>query len=293
MTCRYDNVDWGSFAYFVVAVVIFLTCVVGYITLEHLPLAHYYDQELSKRNQGDLQRLSQSQAAVNGGDDEANANPAVESLLPNGADSVNDDVDRVDGRLRDAAALSPPGSGSSGEPTEMLPLFATIRSEAIGVWLTFAVTLSVFPAITTLIEPEDGCAPFSKTLYVPFMFVMFNLFDLIGRTAAGYIQIIPDSRILTASVCRLVWVPLFALCNVGDSQLDVLFMNRFWPSLFMAFMALSNGYVSTLCMIYAPRRVQPQDAETAGTIMIFMLTFGLFSGSLLSYLVLLVVTGKA
>lgn len=63
--------------------------------------------------------------------------------------------------------------------------------------------------------------------------------------------------------------------------------------LIQVLMALSNGYTSTLAMIYGPQQVNPEgpDAETAGSIMILALTFGLCSGAGLSYLMVAVATG--
>jgi hypothetical protein len=92
----------------------------------------------------------------------------------------------------------------------------------------------------------------------------------------------------------------------------VAFPGEFWPCLFMVTMALSNGYVSTLAMIYGPQQVvnhgvsssggsdaagwsnseqQSTDAETAGSIMILALTLGLTTGSALSYLMAAIATG--
>lgn len=98
----------------------------------------------------------------------------------------------------------------------------------------------------------------------------------------------------TASLCRLVFVPLFALCNVTDSQLHVVFSSSAWPLLFMACMALSNGYVSTLAMIYGPQRIDKasSDSEIAGSVMILALTCGLFTGSMLAYPISFAVVGS-
>jgi hypothetical protein len=60
----------------------------------------------------------------------------------------------------------------------------------------------------------------------------------------------------------------------------------------MVLMALSNGYFSTLAMIYGPLRVDHKQTEIAGSVMIFSLTFGLFCGAMLAYLVEFVVTGS-
>lgn len=105
-------------------------------------------------------------------------------------------------------------------------------------------------------------------------------------------QLISKEWLPTASIARLVFYPLFATCNVSGSRLGVVFENS-WLALFiMTFMALSNGYVSTLSMIYGPQRVEPGlDSEIAGSIMILALTTGLFSGSMLSYFAVFVVIG--
>eukprot|EP00615_Pteridomonas_danica_P010830 CAMPEP_0114342498 /NCGR_PEP_ID=MMETSP0101-20121206/9844_1 /TAXON_ID=38822 ORGANISM="Pteridomonas danica, Strain PT" /NCGR_SAMPLE_ID=MMETSP0101 /ASSEMBLY_ACC=CAM_ASM_000211 /LENGTH=344 /DNA_ID=CAMNT_0001476635 /DNA_START=54 /DNA_END=1085 /DNA_ORIENTATION=+ len=42
---KYDEVDYGSFAYFTVACVIFLLCIISFIILQRAPFAQYYDQE--------------------------------------------------------------------------------------------------------------------------------------------------------------------------------------------------------------------------------------------------------
>lgn len=94
------------------------------------------------------------------------------------------------------------------------------------------------------------------------------------------------------SAARLVFWPLFALCNVEGTRLHVLFRGVVWPTFIMTAMALSNGYLSTLAMIYGPSRVEHRDAEGAGTVMVFGLTFGLFSGAMLSYLIRFVVLGE-
>jgi solute carrier family 29 (equilibrative nucleoside transporter), member 1/2/3 len=93
---------------------------------------------------------------------------------------------------------------------------------------------------------------------------------------------------------RVVFVPLFALCNVFDTKLTVVFSSTAWPLLFMAAFALSNGYLSTLSMIYGPQRIDQSgpDSEIAGAVMILALTFGLFSGSMVAYPVSYVVVGS-
>jgi len=46
----------------------------------------------------------------------------------------------------------------------------------------------------------------------------------------------------------------------------------------MLLFSLSNGYVSTLAMMYAPECVAMHQKEQAGTLMVFCLTIGLTAG---------------
>jgi len=172
-----------------------------------------------------------------------------------------------------------------------------MRSEVFSVWLVFTITIGLFPALSARIRPleQRGCggssgAPFTNATFTALLFVFFNLFDLIGRSGAGFVQLIPMAWLPTASVSRLVFVPLFALCNVPETRLHVLFASTFWPLLFMALMAISNGYVSTLAMIYGPQHIDQatNDSEIAGSVMILALTCGLFCGSMVAYPVLVV-----
>lgn len=54
---------------------------------------------------------------------------------------------------------------------------------------------------------------------------------------------------------------------------------------FMVAFAFSNGHLVTPCMCYAPKQVSPHDAETAGTVMAFVLALGLALGAALSFLI--------
>lgn len=64
-----------------------------------------------------------------------------------------------------------------------------------------------------------------------------------------------DSVILPASIgCRLVFIPLFMLCNVHPrAHLPVVFYHDCFFILFMILFAFSNGYLASLCMCYGPR----------------------------------------
>ena len=61
--------------------------------------------------------------------------------------------------------------------------------------------------------------------------------------------------LLIPVVLRLAFLPLFALCNVlpRSSDASVVFNSDIYPIVFMALMAISNGYLGTLSMMYGPK----------------------------------------
>ncbi|CAD5111441.1 DgyrCDS749 [Dimorphilus gyrociliatus] len=87
------------------------------------------------------------------------------------------------------------------------------------------------------------------------------------------------------SVSRIIFIPLFIFCNFQPRQhLNVYFDNDIAPAVIMVLFAFTNGYLSTLCMMYGPMNAQEEDEETAGALMSFFLALGLTAGSFFSFL---------
>ena len=179
---------------------------------------------------------------------------------------------------------------------EVMRIFRIVKVPAFSVWMCFAVTIGLFPSITVSIESENKCDSdnrFYNDLWVPFMFVVFNFFDLVGRLAAGSIpHLFTADNIWIPVVMRIIFFPLFFLCNVYGSQLTTVFVSDAWPILFMTFFALSNGYLASLAMMLGPSLVKPNDMQLTGTIMIFCLTTGLFGGAMFSFVSLYISNGE-
>jgi len=138
---------------------------------------------------------------------------------------------------------------------------------------------------------------FFNDLFVPFGFLMFNGFDFLGRMLSGIFPINNDKKKLKGFLTlgcavRVVFFPLFLLCNVSGTQLTVAFDNDFFPIAFMSIFAVSNGYISSLCMMLGPQLVPPEEQELAGNVMIFFLSAGLMAGSALSFVDLKIATDE-
>lgn len=221
-------------------------------------------------------------------DDTAEAESVKASLL---AEEHSDEVQRK--------SESPAGDDEGFEMLsldEISRIARIIKGPAFSVWMCFAVTIALFPSITVLIESENKCDDgnrFFNDLWVPFMFVVFNFFDLIGRLCAGSIpHLFTATNIWIPVSCRLIFSPLFLLCNVYGSQLTAVFTSDAWPILFMAMFAISNGYLASLAMMLGPSLVKPVDQQLTGTIMIFCLTTGLFAGAMMSFVSLYISNGE-
>lgn len=171
--------------------------------------------------------------------------------------------------------------------SEVMAVLRVIKTPALTVFIVFTITICLFPATIVFLLSEHHCNTeerFFNDLFVPFFFVLFNLGDFLGRVIAGYFTpVFTPKNIWVAGSLRVLFIPLFLLCNLSNSQLPVLFHSDAFPVVFMVLFALSNGYVSSTCMQMGPAMVPSADAPLAGVIMIFCLTAGLMGGAVVSF----------
>lgn len=173
---------------------------------------------------------------------------------------------------------------------EKLPVLSVLKKiwvMALCVTCVFMVTLSVFPAITVLVQPD---ALFTGTWADIFTalccFLVFNVMDWIGRSVTSVVQFPSKESCLFPIfvVARVIFIPALMLCNIpARTYLPVVFQHEFAYILLMSLFAMTNGYCACLCMSYAPQLVRSKDAETAGALMTFFLALGLSLGAALSF----------
>ena len=175
----------------------------------------------------------------------------------------------------------------------ILQVWTKICTPSISVFSVFAVTLSIFPSLTVHQRSVSPCSSnllYSNEAFVPLLFLCFNLFDFVGRSLAGMFQIIKINHLLIHSFIRVIYFPLFLFCALTCGfkfpTWSSFESSNVWPILIMCIFALTNGYVSTICMMTGPKLMTDGNgAEIAGVLMIFSLTFGLTVGSGLSFAV--------
>lgn len=238
----------AAFGYFITACAVIFLSVLSYVLLPKLEFYQFY-QERNRKQRSDKEN------------------------------SVN---------LMNRQSKDEPADQSKQQKVSMMIIFKKIWLLALLVCFTFTVTIGTFPAIAADTKSTLADGGSWDQYFIPVScFLLFNLCDWAGRSFTA-ICMWPekDSLLLPVSiVCRLVFVPLFMLCNVQPRlHLPVFFHHDGWFILFMILFAFSNGYLASLCMCFGPKKVLPHEAETAGAIMAFFLSLGLASGAALSFI---------
>ena len=88
-------------------------------------------------------------------------------------------------------------------------------------------------------------------------------------------------------VARLALIPLFLVCNYDPSgkRTAAVLIQRDWVyCLLSVVQGLSLGYLGSLAMMYAPRCVSNEDAQTAGMMAGHASRSGIFAGILTGFL---------
>lgn len=158
-------------------------------------------------------------------------------------------------------------------------VFREIWVLALSVWFVFFVSLALFPQIQSDIKRIDF--PIAD-MYWPgvFCFLSFNFFAMLGNLLTECVRKPGPRWVWLPILLRVLFIPVFLLCNFRP---DV----RAWPVLINndyvyivagALMSLTSGYFTSLCMMYAPKKVSSQNAGTAGMMMAFFLVFGILCG---------------
>ncbi|KAB1999462.1 hypothetical protein ERO13_D12G147400v2 [Gossypium hirsutum] len=154
-------------------------------------------------------------------------------------------------------------------------IVGTVKWYGFGIVLIYVVTLSIFPGYIT----EDVHSLVLKDWYPVLLITGYNVFDLVGKSLTAVYLLENAKLAISACVVRLLFFPLFLGCLHGPQ----LFRTEFPVSLLTCLLGLTNGYLTSVLMIMAPKSVQIQHAETSGIVMVLFLVVGLASGSVIAW----------
>ncbi|XP_013908043.1 PREDICTED: equilibrative nucleoside transporter 3 [Thamnophis sirtalis] len=251
-----SEVTNSALAYFLIGDVFIVLCIVMYLFLPKLEYARYYTARLPPN--------SLPSSYLEEEEDMAAENPS--QLLPN-----RNYTDKIP------------------------PLWLILKKTGMlgfCVFYVYFISITIFPAVSSSIESVNkfSGSPWTDKYFIPLTsFLLYNFADWCGRQSTAWVQVPgPRSKWLpTMILLRTLFIPVFMLCNFQPRVhiANVVFAHDVYPMVFVVFLGFSNGYLSTLSIIYGPKVTPKEQSEAAGVLMMLFLQVGLALGSGFSVLV--------
>nr|XP_043618515.1 equilibrative nucleotide transporter 8-like [Erigeron canadensis] len=147
---------------------------------------------------------------------------------------------------------------------------------ATSMVVIYIVTLSIFPGYLS----ENVKSSHFGDWYPVFLITAFNIGDFSGKCLTA-VYVVKKSRwVVWACIARLLFYPLFMGCVFGPKWLR----SEVPVSLLTLLLGVSNGYLTSVLMIVAPKSVSVEESNIAGIVMSLFLAIGLVIGSALGWL---------
>ncbi|KAF0977501.1 hypothetical protein FDP41_003493 [Naegleria fowleri] len=229
--------------YFFVCALVILACIVTFFLVMRMSFTKYYLNKASSKNEPGVNRNE----SVNTEHDE------ISTLVPK----------------QDVVMTT--------KKPSVFSVFKKIWVQAVMVMTVFWITLSVFPGLSVSVPTWYKGTEMKDWLPI-LVGTTFNIFDFIGRTAPRWMILFNRKVVPIPVLIRILILPLF-IFMYKPSIVGLEAFNDAVPLLAIAFVALSNGYLSSLCMMYGPSLVDDHEKEVAGTLMTFFLLVGICLGS--------------
>ncbi|KAK3016679.1 LOW QUALITY PROTEIN: hypothetical protein RJ639_007084 [Escallonia herrerae] len=156
---------------------------------------------------------------------------------------------------------------------KMLNVLKRMRWPAFTMLIIYIVTLSIFPRYLS----ESVKSSYFRDWYPVLLISTYNAADFLGKILT--IAYVPKkiNSVTWTGMARISFYILFAACVRGpkwfNSELPV-----------SAVLGTTNGYLTSVLMILAPKLVPVEESETVGIVMSLFLMTGLAMGSLLGWL---------
>ena len=261
--------------YFITALFIILICIISYNLLPINPFFRHYDSGSDAADRNKTKNELEIATTVRSAGVEKDTNDIPDSLR----------------RTVDAMVPRPESDATANSPTFVAELkrkflvFKQCWPQCLNVFLTFYVTLALFPAVMADIQRKQDLL--SDKYFTSFAcFFLFNIFAMIGNLVSGWTTWPGRNKVWLLVVSRFIFVPFFLFCNFKPTlrKWPVLITNDIVYMLGNIIFAASSGYLSSLCMIFASNNLKPEDAPTGGMLAAFFLVFGIFLGINSSFL---------
>ncbi|CAG9794741.1 unnamed protein product [Diatraea saccharalis] len=164
-------------------------------------------------------------------------------------------------------------------------IFLQASVQLYNIFIVFFVSLAIFPAIHSDIEPIQEGFLGGKFVLIT-CFLTFNLMAMLGNITASLWQFPTRRWLWVFTSLRILLIPFFLMCNYKPSirTLPVWVTNDwvYWAA--AALLGWSSGHGSSLGMMYVSSTVAPEHAATAGMIGAATLVTGILGGLLFTRL---------
>ncbi|KAF5776963.1 putative equilibrative nucleoside transporter, MFS transporter superfamily [Helianthus annuus] len=151
-----------------------------------------------------------------------------------------------------------------------------IRYLVIAVFAIYLVSLSIFPGYLS----ENVASTYFKDWYPILLITTFNVGDFVGKCLTAVYVPRGSKLVVWWCMSRLLFYPLFVGCVYGPK-----WMHSEGPVMSLTMMlGVSNGYLTSVLMILAPKLVPVEESEVVGIAMQTFLVVGLVVGSALGWL---------
>nr|XP_043623075.1 equilibrative nucleotide transporter 8-like [Erigeron canadensis] len=151
-----------------------------------------------------------------------------------------------------------------------------IRWPVTTVFLIYVVSLSIFPGYLS----ENVKSAHLKDWYPIYLITAFNVGDFLGKCLTAVYVPKESKGAIWCCMARVLFYPLFVGCIHGPK-----WMHSEVPVIVLTLMlGTSNGYLTSVLMILAPKSVPIEESEAVGIAMETFLVVGLVLGSAFGWL---------
>lgn len=269
--------------YFITALFVILICLISYNSLPYNLFFRYFDRSQqpgeAETNPFELEIGTATTQDNNNTATTKKENSDVPEILRQTVDAM---VPRPSDQREDTSFM--------GELMNKKRIFMQCWPQCLNVFLTFFVTLALFPAVLSNIRETQGL--FTDKYFTSFAcFFIFNVFAMIGNLISGWTTWPGKDRVWMMVVARFAFIPFFLFCNfiTKGRKWPILIENDIVYIIGNILFAASSGYLSSLCMMFAASGLKSEDAPKAGMLAAFFLVFGIFIGVNCSFLLTRVV----
>ncbi|KAD4889237.1 hypothetical protein E3N88_21310 [Mikania micrantha] len=162
------------------------------------------------------------------------------------------------------------------KPPKTLDILKKLRWLAMSMVTIYIVTLSIFPGYLS----ENVKSVYFGDWYPVFLITTFNVGDFSGKCLTAIYVVKRTRWVIWGCIMRVLFYPLFMGCVFGPKW----FRNEVPVALLTLLLGVSNGYLTSVLMIVAPKSVAVEESNVAGIVMSLFLAVGLVVGSGLGWL---------